>query len=277
MGKDTTTPKLITALRDQFCRTAVPDILWSDGGPQFTSTKLATFLKEWGVSHKTSSPRYPQSNGKAEAAVKSMKKLISAAWTGRSIHRDQLSRSLLQNRNTPSRKDGLSPAQKLLGQPVQDTLPAHRRSFAQEWQQSSDETDKIAANTEQKSREHYDQHARALAELQIGNHVAIRNPTSKLWDIYGTIATVGPHRRYFVKTHSGRVLVRNRRFLRKRVPISVHGGNLESAPANITSQAPPPLEPRRSTRERKTPQYLYNDPTWLSSSSATPEELGGEV
>ena len=86
MCKDTTTTKLIDALRDQFCHTTVSNILWSDGGPQFTSAKLANFLKELGVSHCTSSPRYSQSNGKAEAAVKSMKKLISsAAWTECSI------------------------------------------------------------------------------------------------------------------------------------------------------------------------------------------------
>ena len=31
------------------------------------------------------SPHYPQSNGKAKVTVKSMKKLISSAWTGRSV------------------------------------------------------------------------------------------------------------------------------------------------------------------------------------------------
>ena len=276
MGKDTTTPKLIEALRAHICRTAVPDIMWSDGGPQFTSAKLATFLQDWGVSHKTSSPRYPQSNGKVEATVKSMKKLISAAWTGSSTNWDRLSRSLLQYRNTPSRKDGLSPAQKLLGQPVQDSLPAHRRSFSQEWQRSSEDADQQAANTKQQSRMYYDQHSRELAQLQIGNQVAIQNPTSKVWDIYGTITDIGPHRRYFVKTQSGRVLIRNRRFLRRRVPMSLGGRCSTPTPPPLPQSRPPP--PRRSTRTRGAPQHLYDDPTWLSSSSVTPtEELGGEV
>ena len=101
MGKDTTVAKLSTTLRDYFCRTAAPDLLWSDGGPQFTSHVFADFLQTWGVTHVTSSPHYPQSNGKAEATVKSMKKLISAAWTGRSVNWNQLSRALLQYRNTP--------------------------------------------------------------------------------------------------------------------------------------------------------------------------------
>ena len=67
MGRDTTAQKLTNVLRDQFCRTAVPDVLWSDGGPQFTSSKFANFLVNWGTSHITSSPHYPQSNGQAEA------------------------------------------------------------------------------------------------------------------------------------------------------------------------------------------------------------------
>ena len=67
LGKDTKTPCIIATLRDQFCHTAVPNILWSEGGPQFTSSKLAVFLNTWRISHKFSSPHYPQSNGKAEA------------------------------------------------------------------------------------------------------------------------------------------------------------------------------------------------------------------
>ena len=80
VGKDMTATKLSALLRDHFCRTAVPDLIWSDGGPQFTSQHLATFLRDWGLSHVISSPHYPQSNGKAEAVVKSMKRLISATW-----------------------------------------------------------------------------------------------------------------------------------------------------------------------------------------------------
>ena len=37
----------------------------------------------------------------------------------------------------------------------------------------------------------------------VGSHVAIQNPTSKMWDIYGLITAVGPCRRYFVRTQSG--------------------------------------------------------------------------
>ncbi len=276
MGKDTSAPKLIDALRNLFCRTAAPDLLWSDGGPQFTSSKLAGFLESWGTSHEVSSPRYPQGNGKA--TVKSMKKLISAAWTGCSVNWDRLSHSLLQYRNTPCRKDSLSPAQKLFGHPVPDHLPAHRRSFAPEWQKASDETDKTTKTTQCHAQEFYNQHARDLPGFPIGSHVAIQNPTSKMWDIYGTITAIGPHRRYFIKTQSGRVLVRNRCFLRRKGGTDWKSWPNTPSATRTTNKSSPALGPRHSTRMKRKPQGLIENQMWLLSSSASQgslEQLGG--
>ena len=41
---NTRTEDTIKRLRGLFCRTAVPDTLWTDGGPQFTSKKMQDFL-----------------------------------------------------------------------------------------------------------------------------------------------------------------------------------------------------------------------------------------
>ena len=53
------------------------------------------------------------------------------------------------------------------------------------------------------------------------------NAETKCWDIYGKVTYIGPYRRYHIKTSSGRVLVRNRRFLRRRVPLSVPNTNTQ--------------------------------------------------
>ena len=206
-----------------------------------------------------------------------MKKLISAAWKGRSINWEKLSKSLLQYRNTPCRSDGLSPAQHLFGHPVQDSLPAHRRSFAPEWQSSSEDADKKAEATHENAVHVYNQHARELPDITIGSQVAIQNPKSKLWDIYGKVTATASHRRYLVKTQSGRVLVRNRRLLHKRIPISI-GAPGSDVGMQESLESAPAVEPRRSTRERNTPQRLSQDPSWLLSSIAqSHEELDGEV
>ena len=56
---------------------ARPDALVTDNGPQSASAEFAAFVKCWSFNHVTSSPRYPQSKGKAENAVKTMKRLFS--------------------------------------------------------------------------------------------------------------------------------------------------------------------------------------------------------
>ena len=150
-----------------------------------------------------------------------VKSMIRAAWTGHHLDDNKLVRSVLQYRNTPSRKDGLSPAQKLYGHAIQDTLPAHRRAFSPEWQRSSLEAERRALNVRETVELSYNNHAQTLPEITIGSNVALQNDDTKRWDIYGTVTAIGPHRRYFVKTQSGRVLVRNRRFLRRCILISL--------------------------------------------------------
>jgi len=130
LDTSTTSSCTINVLLGLFCCTAALDILWSDGGPQFTSSKFHKFLQNWGIHHKISSPHHHQSNGKAEATIKLMKQLIKIARKGHSVNYAILARALLQYRNNLCRRDGLPPAQKLYGHPIQDSLPAHRRSFA---------------------------------------------------------------------------------------------------------------------------------------------------
>ena len=261
MGRNTTTPHLTTTLLKAFCRTGAPDIVWSDQGPQFTSKLFQDFSREWGFQHITSSPMYSQSNGKAEATVKSMKKLVQASWTRDALDERKLTRALLQYRNTPSQRDRLSPAQKLFGQPVQDTLPAHRRAFAPQWQVSAEEVEEHAVTHTEQVEHYYNQHARALPEIHVGSNVAIQNTSTKLWDIYGIVTAIGPHRRYYVKTASGRILARNRRYLRRRVPLVPPGATAGAPqPPQEASFGPnPPPPPRRSTRCRTRPNRLIEE------------------
>ena len=259
MGHNTTTPRLITALLKAFCRSGAPDIVWSDQGPQFTSKMFQDFSKAWGFQHITSSPLYPQSNGKAEATVKSMKKLIQASWTGNRIDEGKMARALLQYRNTPSCRDSLSPAQKLFGQPIQDTLPAHRRAFAPQWQKSAEDAEKRALLHTDKVEQYYNQHARELPEIHIDSNVAIQNNTTKRWDIYGIVTAVGPHRRYYMKTAGGRVLVRNRRYLRRRIPIVPPNTTSTEYQDSTNPVGPHMPPPRRSARPHRRPSRLVEE------------------
>ena len=89
-----------------------PEEFSSDGGPQFTSTSFKLFLKTWGVRHRISSVGYPQSNGRAAAAVKAAKRIIQENTSNDgSINNDKIAKAIMQYRNTPLPNFSLSPAQ----------------------------------------------------------------------------------------------------------------------------------------------------------------------
>ena len=112
---------------------------------------------------------------------------------------------LLQYRNTPSPKDGLSPAQKLYGHPIQDSLPAHRSSFLQVWQRKAEVAEKQVEATQQSSAKYYNQHAHPLTEIGILSNVAIQTPaqnfgtlmaSSQLYHLTGNITLKPPVAEY---------------------------------------------------------------------------------
>jgi 2-hydroxy-3-keto-5-methylthiopentenyl-1-phosphate phosphatase len=76
LGKDATAPALIKELTQLFSRFGQPVEVVSDGASQFTCKAFATFVESWNFIHIVSSPTHAQSNGKAEAAVKNVKKLF---------------------------------------------------------------------------------------------------------------------------------------------------------------------------------------------------------
>ena len=72
----TTTQAVVRELKTMFARFGIPEILVTDNGPQFSSNKFQVIAKSWSFNHVTTSPGYPQSNGKAENAVRTVKRLF---------------------------------------------------------------------------------------------------------------------------------------------------------------------------------------------------------
>ena len=208
------------------------------------------FTKEWGIRHATSSPIYPQSNRKAESAIKSMKKIIEGSWEGHQLNQNQFTRGLLQYRNIPSRRDGISPAQKLFGKSIQDMLPAHPSSFNPCEPTKDTQKDDIA------SQQYYNQRTHPLSDIHVGSNVAIQNPTTKRWDIYGTVVHIGPYGQHHIKPSNGRVLTRNCRFIRRCIPVTPWAPSTPQLPSSNPLPQTPTL--RRSSRTRRRP-IRYTD------------------
>lgn len=91
----------------------------------------------------------------------------------------------------------------------------------------------------------------------------VQHPKTKLWNTYGIVTQVGLNRQYFVNTERAKILIRNHRFLQKRVPASI--------PPRMLVRKQPPLPktllPRRSTWLRTSANRLIEDPSWLDGTS----------
>ena len=237
---NTKTRHLIHCLRKCFSDLGVPKRLRSDGGPQFASRELRIFLEKFGVNHVRSTPHFPQSNGHAEAAVKAMKALVSKTTTAGRLDTDEFHLRLLEWRNTP-REAGLSPAQIVFGHSLRSLVPAHRRSFHRKWHKTLEDFNRTVFEKKKISEDRYNLTSKPLLHLHMGEEVRIQNPKSKIWDECGTVVGVGKNRDYLIKLPNGKIMWRNRKFLKEDKYV---GEGMDTTGEDSTP-------PRRSPRHEK--------------------------
>lgn len=104
----------IAAMKSAFAPHGIPPSVRTDNGPQFASGDFAKFAKGYGFQHQTSSPRFLQSNGEAERAVRTIKELLTKV--------EDPYLALLRYGNTPGVSRD-SPAQVLFGRRLRTRLP----------------------------------------------------------------------------------------------------------------------------------------------------------
>ena len=200
-----TTSGVTKAILPMLARYGIPDVMVSDNGPQFDSAEFATFAKTWGFKHDTSSPRYAQSNGKVENAVKTIKRLFTKCReSGQSEFL-----ALLDWRNTPTEGIGTSPAQRFLGRRCKTRLPMSGALLNLRY---PTEGDARALNAQkQRQQYYYNRQARPLKPITPGETVRMRLPGQTTWSAGTCTGLVGP-RNYDVQVEE-RHYRRNRRQL----------------------------------------------------------------
>ncbi|XP_066973182.1 golgin subfamily A member 6-like protein 25 [Macrobrachium rosenbergii] len=110
----------------------------------------------------------------------------------------------------------------------------------------------------------------------MGSYVDVQDHTTGLWNRPGVVVGIGSRRDYLIKMGSGRILWRNRKFLRPHRPfLPIYGSSLDatdtpSKPKDvekprdnstaevISKSILPTPAPRRSLRHRKEPDRLQN-------------------
>ena len=90
--------------------------------------------------------------GMAEAAVKSVKRLVQKCSVSGRLDLEEFSHAMLELRNTP-REDGRSPAEVLFGHPLRTMVPMHYTAFPSRWRKAADECDERAHARREAARE----------------------------------------------------------------------------------------------------------------------------
>ena len=263
-----TTTAVKNVLTSIFSRHGIPEILYTDNGSQFKSEEFEAFAENWEFDHQTSSPRYPQSNGLAENAVKHANALILKAVSSN----QDVNKALLAYRATVG-VNGYSPAELLMGRRIRTTLPIHPSLLVHE---RAEEVVQRRQNIQQKQKDYYDRQARDLSPLEVEQMVRIQDDKTGRWVTEGVVIGRLRDRSYQVKTASGKIYQRNRRALKpipseskpssstyylpltlpKESP-SIQGPVFKSNKNNSQGGLPDRPAPRRSPRRRvKTDRWV---------------------
>ena len=230
--EDTKARTIIRKLKSQFARFGIPDICMSDNGPQFSSEEFAQFSKAWEFKHITSSPSFPQSNGKVERAVKTAKGLMQKAKKAGS----DPYLALLDFRNTPTQVIGSSPVQLLMSRRTKTLLSTSCELLKPKVEDSV--ADKIRVSKE-KQAYYYNQGAKDLPALIKGD--VVRVAPSGNWKEWrkAEVTKQRDSRSYEVITETGQVLRRNRRDLRRTKEEPLKKMNFEDIEIEIESTNQP--------------------------------------
>lgn len=180
----------------------------SDNGPPFNSHEFRRFSEDYEFGHITSSPGYPQSNGKAENAVKQIKRLLEK--TGETKSDPYL--ALLELRNIPTEGINSSPVQRLMGRRTRTKLPTHSSLLVPE---TPTGTSMLLQKRKDKQCKFYNRSAKDLNPLRQNMPVLVApRAGQEKWRRAVVMDQVG-NRSYLVKTEDGAEYRRNRRHLRE--------------------------------------------------------------
>ena len=213
---------MIKILTSHFAEHGTPEQLFSDNGPPFHSKRFKEFCDQKGIQHISSSPRYPRSNGLAERAVQTAKKIISRCQASRT----PVDVALMEHRNTPFSENMPSPSELALGRKLRTPFP-HKKSELTLRGYPREEIEKKYDAYKKKQKDYFDRGTRPLAALKCGSSVWIKEDNK--WAKGKVIEVLGNFpRSYVLRKQNGLTIRRNQQDLRPRMNEDYGGADSQS-------------------------------------------------
>lgn len=204
--KTTTASSVISEMKMIFGSHGIPAVIMSDNGPPFDSNAIKDFFKDWDITHATSSPMYPRSNGFVERMVGTAKGLITKACKSG----EDCALAIMAYNATP-KEELKSPAEMLMGRPIRTILPVTEKQLAPHFDVSK--SLKTMRDMQVKTKKVYDSKSQTLPPLSVDQPVFIQRG-KRDW-VPGKITEIeDTPRSYRVQTPEGSVFRRNRFHLR---------------------------------------------------------------
>ena len=154
-----------------------------------------------------------------------MKRLITDNTSASGeLDTEKFMRAMLQYRNTPDTDTKLSPAQAVFGRQIRDFVPVLPGKYKPDpvWTQTAERREEALRCRHRQAEERLSEHTKRLPPLVVGDLVRIQNQTGRFprkWDKTGRVVEVRQYDQYVIRTDgSGRLMVRNRKFLRRYIP-----------------------------------------------------------
>jgi hypothetical protein len=259
-----TTSFTISALYSVIARFGIPRLIVSDNATNLaTSSEFQDFLKAFNIKQITSAPYFPQSNGAAENAVKTVKNALKKAFAvvkNSSFNVNEvLNKFLFDYRNCAHATTGFSPAFLMFG-----------RNIRTRFDIICDENVELAVKKKQGIQEfHFG--GRQRAELRVGDKVMTRDyrgdKGTKVWTKAIIKKIIGKCTFLCQVIETGAIWKRHTNQIRKlrlegSLPVSAppaEPGSVESAPGKREATSPAgvfsPVR-KRLRREVRPPQRL---------------------
>lgn len=199
LGSDSSSRNVVMHLKSMFSRHGIPDCLISDNGPQYSASEFSKFAQEYGFTHVTSSPRFPQANGAAERAVQTIKQMLKKE--------SDPYLAMLAYRSSPQHGQ-YSPAELLMGRKLKTTMLTHPDSLQPALpNHDAFKTSNDAYKIRMKENHDNNKKIQPLQPIETGTRVYIRDNRKEGVAINTSDSN---SRQVIIETNTGNTLVRNR-------------------------------------------------------------------